>query len=571
LTNVIIGYFIPFASSILTDRNQPKMAISVRLLFPSIHCDHERKMAVAGILYKVYNRLIPAVYDEEIMARVHTKSDAFPRTYGHWIGGSEMPAATFIDRTSPESGVVVSRFAEGSEADAIGAIQAAKSAFDSGTWSLLTGAKRAAILHRWADLVADAAKILIAIEMEEAGKIYRVAKGDIEGTVDLIRYAAAAALTVSGQSFMNIGENLNAFVVKEPIGVVGAIVPWNFPTIIFAQKVPLALAAGCTVVVKPSEFTSGTAIELAKLGAEAGIPPGVLNVVTGYGDPVGRAISESVDVDLVSFTGSTRTGREILKGQQSNFKRVSLELGGKSAAIVFADADLDAAIDGVLFSIYLHQGQVCCAGSRLLVEETIADAFVERLAKRASGLKIGALSEPSTDLGPLISPQHLKLVRSHVEAARSQGAVVACGGEVVGQTAHPTAPFQTFLPTILDNVEPTMDVFRDEIFGPVLTVTRFSTTEEAVSLANQSDYGLAGSVWTSNIQTAFHVAQRVRTGTIEINTCLEGQPQLPFGGYKASGLGREKGQAGLDEFMEVKTIGLRTAPRSPFFQGEGGK
>ena len=491
------------------------------------------------------------------------------RVYGHWIDGKDVPSASLIDRVNPESGLVVSQYAEGTAQDAARAIKSAKDAFESEVWSRMPSAKRAKILNRWAALVEAASEELIAIEVEEAGKIHRVAKGDIEGTVELISYAAAAALNISGQTFMDVGDGLNGFVVKEPIGVVGAIVPWNFPTIIFAQKVPLALAAGCSVVVKPSEFTSGTAIELARLAKSAGIPDGVLNVVTGFGDPVGRTISESPDIELVSFTGSTRTGREILKGQQVNFKRISLELGGKSAAIVFSDADLEAAADGVLFSIFMHQGQVCCAGSRLLVQEAIADRFVEILASRARGLRLGTLADQATDLGPLISPAHVTLVHGHVEAAKEKGARVICGGEVVGQQAYPDAPAQTYLPTILDGVRPEMPVFRDEIFGPVLTVTRFQSKEEAVELANNSDYGLAGSVWTKDIQTAFYVAQRVRTGTIEINTCLEGKPQLPFGGYKASGLGREKGQAGLDEFMEVKTIALRTTPKGSFFTRQG--
>lgn len=488
-----------------------------------------------------------------------------PRSYGHWIDGRERVGSSFIDRYSPESGTLVARFSNGSSDDVAAAVASAKRTFEAGVWALLPGAERAKVLSRWAAMVAAEAKRLARIEVEEAGKTLRLAQGDLAGTVDLISYAASLCQQVSGQAFMGIAEGLNAFVVKEPAGVVGAIIPWNFPTIIFAQKVPFALAAGCSVVVKPSEFTSGTALELSRLAKAAGLPDGVLNVVTGYGDPVGKDIAASRDVDVVSFTGSTRTGREILKGQEVNFKRVSLELGGKSAAIVFADADLDAAIDGVLFSIFLHQGQVCCAGSRLLIDARVADEFVARLAARAAALHRGELLDPDTDIGPLISPSHLRLVAGYVETAKEAGARVVCGGEIAAQASHPGAPPQTYLPTILDQVSPQMRVFKEEIFGPVLTVTRFSTTDEAIRLANQSDYGLAGSIWTKDLDTAFLVASRIRTGTIEINTSLEGKPQLPFGGYKTSGLGREKGLAGLEEFTETKTIGLRVAPRPGFF------
>jgi acyl-CoA reductase-like NAD-dependent aldehyde dehydrogenase len=262
---------------------------------------------------------------------------------------------------------------------------------------------------------------------------------------------------------------------------------------------------------------------------------------------------------MVSFTGSTRTGRKVLEGQLVNFKRVALELGGKSAAIVFGDADLKAAVDGVMFSIFMHQGQVCCAGSRLLVEDSFADTFLSALVARAKQLVVGDLRDERTDIGPLISRQHFAVVSQFVEQAGDEGAEVLCGG---GAAAGESL---VFLPTVLDRVDPSMTVFNEEIFGPVLTVTRFRTPDEAVMLANQSQYGLAGSVWTSSIDVAFDVAKRVRTGTIEINTSLEGQPQLPFGGYKASGMGREKGTTGLAEFTETKTIGLRTARRPSFF------
>jgi acyl-CoA reductase-like NAD-dependent aldehyde dehydrogenase len=472
------------------------------------------------------------------------------------------PVEGFIDRINPATGRLVARFAAGTKDETRAAIAAARREFDTGTWSRLTGVQRARILQRWSALIEQNAERLIRIEIEEGGKPVKTATGDIDGVVALTSYAAALAQQLTGEAHTDFGSDLHAMVVHEPVGVVGAIVPWNFPSIIFAQKVPFALAAGCTVVVKPSEMTSGTAFEMVRLAHEAGVPVGALNVVAGYGNPVGQTLVESPDVDMISFTGSTRTGLAVLAGQQVNFKRVSLELGGKSAAIVFADADLDAAVEGVLFSIYMNQGQVCCAGSRLLVQDAIAEDFIGRLTTRVNQLTLGDPADPAVDLGPLISAQHCDQVAGHVQRAVDAGATVATQTAVPEQFGGTGAYYP---PMVLTNVDSTMSVFRDEIFGPVLTATRFTDAAEAVMLANDSNYGLAGSVWTRDLATALTVARAVRTGTIEINTSLEGQPQLPFGGFKASGIGREKGIDGLREFTETKTIGIRTAPRTPFF------
>jgi len=485
------------------------------------------------------------------------------RQYGHLIDGAVVdPTQGYIDRFNPATGELVARFAAGTEDETRAAIAVARREFNSGRWPRMAGAQRARIMHKWSGLLEQNAERLIRLEIEEGGKPIKTATGDIEGVVALTSYAAALAQQLTGEAHTDFGADLHAMVVHEPVGVVGAIVPWNFPSIIYAQKVPFALAAGCTVVVKPSEMTSGTAFEMSRLGHEAGIPAGALNVVAGYGLPVGQTLVDSPDVDMISFTGSTRTGLAVLAGQQVNFKRVSLELGGKSAAIVFADADLDAAIEGVLFSIYLNQGQVCCAGSRLLVQDSIAEEFVNRLAARVNRLAVGDPADPAVDLGPLISAQHCTQVAGHVERAVEAGATIATNASIVDGVANTGAYYP---PVVLTDVDPGMPVFRDEVFGPVLTATRFHTADEAIALANDSDYGLAGSVWTENLSTALTVARAVRTGTIEINTCLEGQPQLPFGGFRASGIGREKGIDGLREFTETKTIGIRTTPRAPFF------
>jgi betaine-aldehyde dehydrogenase len=494
----------------------------------------------------------------------HSAVSTGVRQYGHLIDGAFVePADGYIDRINPATGQRVARFAAGTVEETRAAIRAARQEFDRGSWPRLSGTQRSRILQRWAVLLEQNAERLIYMEIEEGGKPIKTATGDIEGVVGLTSYAAALAQQLSGEAHTDFGADLQALVVHEPVGVVAAIVPWNFPSIIFAQKVPFALAAGCTVVVKPSEMTSGTAFEMVRLAHEAGVPAGALNVVAGYGVPVGQTLVDSPDVDMVSFTGSTRTGLAVLAGQQVNFKRVSLELGGKSAAIVFADADLDAAIEGVLFSIYMNQGQVCCAGSRLLVHDSVADEFLNRLTDRVNRLQVGDPADPDVHLGPLISPQHCAVVADHVQRAVESGATVATNSAVpegVGVTGA------YYPPVVLNDVDPAMPVFRDEIFGPVLTATRFQTIDEAIALANDSNYGLAGSVWTQNLSTALTVARGVRTGTIEVNTCLEGQPQLPFGGYRASGIGREKGIDGLREFTETKTIGIRTSPRQPFFE-----
>jgi betaine-aldehyde dehydrogenase len=328
--------------------------------------------------------------------------------------------------------------------------------------------------------------------------------------------------------------------------------------------VPFALAAGCTAIVKPSEFTSGTAIELAKLGQVAGLPEGVLSVITGYGDPVGEALVRSPNVDLVSFTGSTAVGKRIIANSSETLKRVSMELGGKSANIVMADADLDDAIDGAMFGIFFNQGECCCSATRLIVDESIAEDFLERLVSRTKRLKVGNVHSDESDIGALINERHFDKVCSYVHTGLLQGATLLTGGK----TERMTAGFFVE-PTIFDNVTPDMTIFREEIFGPVLSVSRFKDLEQAVALANDTSYGLANTIWTKNFDTAHRVASRLSSGTVWINTTIDGAPQMPFGGYKTSGFGREMGQAGLDEFTNTKTVFAHLGKRVHQFPVKG--
>ncbi len=482
------------------------------------------------------------------------------REYGLHLHGYEPGEQEAIDRVSPASGRLVSRFARGTAADAQAAIRAARKAFDDGPWPRMSGAERAGVLRRWADLIEEDKERLARIEVDEVGKPIRMARGDLDGVVDLFHYAAGMAMQMHGETSTNLGPDKIAWVHREPVGVVGMIIPWNFPAIIFAQKVPYALAAGCTVVVKPSEFTSGTALELARLGHQAGVPDGVLSVVTGYGDPVGETIVKSPEVDFVSFTGSTAVGRRIVANSAETLKRVSVELGGKSANIVFADADLDDAIDGSLFGIFFNQGECCCSATRLLVDETIADDFVARLAARAAKMKVGDVHADDSEVGAMISENHFNKVCSYLDQGKAEGAKLLAGGG-----ADRSGGGYFVQPTVFDHVSPSMTIFREEIFGPVLSISRFKTHEEAVALANDTVYGLANTIWTKNFDTAHMVAPRLRSGTVWINTTVDNGPSTPFGGYKASGFGREMGQHGFEEFTNVKAVVARLGKRTPYY------
>lgn len=484
------------------------------------------------------------------------------RHYEHWINNADVKPSTgsYLKRFSPAHGEYLAEFPEGSAADVDQAAKAARARFeDVESWSKLPGSVRSKLLTDWAALIERDIDSLAVMEAEEVGKPIESARGEIYWSLELIRYAASQAWELGGDAYNNVGAGKLALMTREPRGVVGMILPWNYPIVTMMQKLPYALAAGCTTVIKSSELTSGTTFEVARLAAEAGIPAGVINVVTGLGAVVGDAISRHPEIDMVSFTGSTAVGQVISKVAAETNKYVALELGGKSANIVFADADIDAALDGVLLGFTLNQGEECVAGSRLLVEESIADEFIARLVKRANKVKVGLPLDAETQVGALIHEQHMNKVLEYIQTGIDAGAELRCGGKRVTENGLGNGFFVA--PTIFSGVTPEMKIFQEEIFGPVLTVTTFHDQVEAIKLANDTVYGLGNGVWTKDIDKAILVSEKLRSGTVYVNTYFETTPQVPFGGYKASGIGRENGRSGLLEFTETKSTFISLGER----------
>lgn len=480
------------------------------------------------------------------------------RRYGVYIDGvMEEPESDSIGRDNPGTGVLVAEYTRGSSDTAERAVSSARRQFDEGSWATSSGQFRAGVLLRLAALMRRDHEKLSRIEAEEAGKPIRLARGDIDGSIGLTEFAAAMALTTHGDVHTNLGDGFLGLVTREPCGVVAMITPWNFPLLLLMQKLPFALAAGCTAVCKPSELTAGSTLEIAKLLTEAGLPDGVFNVVTGTGRVVGDYLARSRDVDFLSFTGSTAVGRSIVEASSGSLKRLSMELGGKAASIVFPDADLDKAADGVLRGVTFNQGECCVSGARLLVHEDIADEFLAVLKQKTSALRVGSPLDENADLGSMIHEQHLESVLGYVAGAKDAGAEVITGGNRLTEGNLSDGFFMA--PTIVDKVARDSALFQEEVFGPVLAVTRFSTAAEAIDLANSVDYGLANSIWSLNINTALNVSRGLKSGTVWVNTTIDGAPQLPGGGVKQSGYGREMGKFGFEEFLELKTIQIRTS------------
>jgi betaine-aldehyde dehydrogenase len=459
----------------------------------------------------------------------------------------------------PADGSLVATVAEAGRADTLAAIAAARRAFDEGPWPRTPAVERGALLHRVADLIGRDKKELARAESLDTGKRLVESEYDMDDVAACFRYYAGIAATDAGRVVDTGRSDAISRVVHEPLGVCGLITPWNYPLLQTSWKVAPALAAGNAFVLKPSELTPSTAILLMRLLEEAGLPAGTANLVLGAGPEAGAPLAEHPDVDLVSFTGSLRTGQALMAAASATVKRVALELGGKNPNVVFADADFETAVDFALTAVFLHSGQVCSAGARLVVEEPIHDAFVDAVVARAARIRLGGPFDAEAETGPLISAQHLAKVEDYVAAGLAEGAVLRCGGRRPGDPSLAGGFY--YLPTVLDGCRSGMTVVRDESFGPVLTVETFSGEEEAVRIANDTDYGLAGAVWTTDAGKAQRVAQRLRHGTVWINDYHPYVPQAEWGGYKQSGIGRELGPTGLDEYRETKHIWQNTDPR----------
>jgi acyl-CoA reductase-like NAD-dependent aldehyde dehydrogenase len=478
--------------------------------------------------------------------------------YELFINGTWAPSGTgrTAERHSPSDGRLVGRYARADRHDAERAVAAARHAFDETSWPTLAAPKRAALLQRIATLLRERAGDMgrrIALEL---GKPISLARGEVTLAAEVFDYYAALSLDQRGELVSQHVASALGLIVKEPVGVVAMITPWNFPLMLLCWKVAPALAAGCTMVAKPASATPGAALDLAAVLADAGVPDGVYNVVTGDGGEAGMALVEHPGVDKVAFTGSTEVGQRVMAAAAGTVKKVSLELGGKSPNIVFADADLDQAVRGAYWGIFLNTGQACQAGSRLLVQREIHDTFVAALTEMTRTSRIDDPLDEKTMIGPLVDGNQLDTVLRYIEQGTAAGAELVAGG---GRLDGPFADGFYVEPTIFDNVDAVASISREEIFGPVLCVTAFDTLDDAVRLANDSPYGLAAAVWTRNINTALHAAKRLRAGTVWVNAYYDaGLPfAMPMGGYKASGIGRELGREGLEQYYETKAIHLR--------------
>ena len=464
---------------------------------------------------------------------------------GQWV--DSVSGKTF-KTVNPATEEVIAHVAEGDKADIDRAVKAARKAFDSGPWRKMDARDRGRLMNKLADLIEKNFDELADLETLDNGKpISESRNADLPLVIDCLRYYAGWADKITGQT-VPIRGNYFCYTKREPVGVAGQIIPWNFPMLMLAWKWGPALAAGCTVVLKPAEQTPLSALRLGELVMEAGFPAGVVNIVPGYGETAGDALVKHPGVDKIAFTGEGKTAQLIMRNAAETLKRITFELGGKSPNIVFADANIDAAVDGAILGLYLNQGQCCCAGSRVFVQDTIHDKFVDQLAAKASSRKIGDPFDPATQMGPQVDKAQYDKILSYIAKGREQGARVVTGGERFGDKGF------FIKPTIFADVRDDMAIACDEIFGPVMSVIKFSEIEEVIKRANTTDFGLAAAVWTRDIGKAHAIADRVRAGTVWVNCYDVFDAAAPFGGFKRSGIGRELGEKALDNYTELKTV-----------------
>jgi phenylacetaldehyde dehydrogenase len=466
---------------------------------------------------------------------------------GQWV---EARSGKTFETFNPATGEVLAHVAEGDRADIDQAVAAARKAFENGPWPDMSPSERGRLMWKLSDLIEQHHQELAELETLDNGKPLLFSRiVDVPTAVDVFRYMAGWATKVEGNTIpISARGKYFAYTLRDPVGVVGQIIPWNFPLIMASWKLAPALAVGCTCVLKPAEQTSLTALRLGELIQEAGFPDGVVNIVPGFGETVGAALAAHPDVDKIAFTGSTEVGKLIARAATENLKKVSLELGGKSPNVVFADADLKAAIPGSASAIFFNQGQICTAGSRLFVHKSIFDKVIEGVAEETTKFSVGPGINPSTNLGPLVSKEQLARVCGYLDSGAKEGAKAIVGGHRIGSTGYFVEP------TILVDVKPHMKVVREEIFGPVVTAIPFSDPDEVVKFANDTIYGLASAVWTRDIGKAHRIAAKLRAGTVWLNCYNVFDPALPFGGYKQSGWGRESGHAALELYTQTKSV-----------------
>jgi len=452
----------------------------------------------------------------------------------------------------PATGEEICQVAEADAADVDLAVKAARNAFERGPWRKISAAERGRLLHKLADLMEKHADELAELESLDNGKPVKVAKTvDVAASIDCYRYFAGWADKIHGKT-IPIGNDYFCYTRHEPVGVVGQIIPWNFPLLMQAWKLAPALATGNTVVMKPAEQTPLTALRVGELIVEAGFPEGVVNLLPGFGPTAGGALASHMDVDKIAFTGSTEVGHLIMEAAaKSNLKRITLELGGKSPNIVFADTDINEAVEGAHFGLFFNHGQCCCAGSRVFVEQKIYDQFVEKSAARAKERRVGDPFDPSTEQGPQVDQTQFDRVMGYIDSGRTEGAKLVCGGVRVGDRGY------FIQPTVFADVQDEMTIAREEIFGPVMSIIPFKGIEEVIDRANRTTYGLAAAVWTRDVQKAHAVAHSVRAGTVWVNCYNVLDNRAPFGGFKQSGIGRELGEYGLQQYTEVKTVTMK--------------